>query len=80
MHEYETRDLNLASALSCLGYRITALERSENDPRRMIFHFEMGQGLPETIAAYWTGELKVSALHLLTHQKLLKQRLYAAHD
>ena len=75
---YETSDLGVASALACLGYQIKALDRNSNDPRRVIFCFEIEQGLPEAIAAYWTGELKVSALHLLTHQKLLKQRIYSA--
>lgn len=79
-NDHAVSDLGLASALASLGYNIVALERSTDNPRRMIFHFEGEQGLSENVAAYWTGELKVSALHLFTQQKLLKQRLYASHD
>ncbi|MDD5742294.1 MAG: hypothetical protein PHX87_02585 [Candidatus Peribacteraceae bacterium] len=77
INEYEVSDLALATTLACLGYRINALERSKSDSRRVNFFFALEQGLPEAVAAFWTGELKVSALHLFTHHKLLKQRIYA---
>ncbi len=74
LHEPTTTDLGLAAALCCAGYRINRIERS--NPRRVIFRFEVKEGIEEVIRTYWDGTLQLSAIQLFTHQKLLKQRIY----
>jgi len=70
-------DLGLVSALSCLGYAIDSLDRS--DPRRVVFSLRKDQkGLDDAVKAYWDGSMRLPPASLFTHQKLLKQRLYAA--
>lgn len=73
---YETSDLGVASALSCLGFRITALDRS--NPRRIVFVFDCERSrLEDIVNSYWDGTLRLSPFAVLTHQKLLKQRMYS---
>lgn len=75
-YEYEVSDLGLASALSCLGFRIKTLNR--DNPRRVIFLFEGEQkGIDKAVNDFWEGTLKLPASSLFLHQKSLKQRLYA---
>lgn len=71
---YETSDLGLASSLSCLGYKVTALDR--HNPRRVVFCFETADGLQEAVNGYWNGVLRLPPAALFLHQKALKQRLY----
>ena len=71
-------DLGLGTALCCLGFHITKLDRS--NPRRIVFCFEEKEGFEDAVNAYWGGTLKLSPLNLFTHQKQLKQRIYALHD
>lgn len=76
MNLYETNDLGLASALSCLGFNLMELNR--RDPRRVIFCFSRQQGdLEKAVQSYWDNSLRLPPAQLFTHQKLLKQRLYA---
>ena len=73
---YVTSDLGLASALSCIGYKILELDRS--DPRRIIFRFNgEKQDLEKAAREYWDGSLRLPPALLFTHQKQLKGRLYA---
>lgn len=76
MHEYEISDLGLATTLCCLGYTIKKLDRS--NPKRVIFVFDNQKlGFEAAINDYWNGSLRLPPLTLFTHQKQLKQRLYA---
>lgn len=75
MDIYGTSDLGVASTLSCLGYPIISLDRS--DPRRVTFRFLSNEkGLEEAVRGYWEGSLRLPPSALFTHQKLLKKRLY----
>lgn len=72
---YETSDIGLASALSCLGFHIADLDRTT--PRRVIFRFEGDENrLAQVTQSYWDGSLRLPPAALFTHQKLLKQRIY----
>ncbi len=76
---FDTSDLGLASALSCLGYKTIGIER--HDPRRVVFCFAQDQGINDAIQGYWNGSLRLPPQALFLHQKSLKQRIYdQAHD
>lgn len=78
MNVYETSDLGLATTLSCLGYAIASLDRT--NPRRVVFCFRGEKNEIETVIKnYWDGSLCLSPFAVLTHQKLLKQRIYSDH-
>ena len=72
---YPISDLGLASALCCMGYQITSMDRSE--PRRTVFEFQEQKGIEQAIEDYWNGALALPPAALFTHQKLLKQRIYS---
>lgn len=75
MNPHETTDLGLASTLVCLGFPIVELSR--DNPRRVVFSFDGGQGgFEEAVQGYWDGSLRLPPLALFTHQKQLKQRIY----
>ncbi|MAE68342.1 hypothetical protein CL635_00845 [bacterium] len=73
--EHAISDLGLASALCCLGYQIVSMDKSE--PRRVVFQFQVRHGIEQAIEDYWNGSLTLPPAALFTHQKLLKQRIYA---
>ncbi len=70
-------DLGLATALSCAGFKLLGLDRT--NPRRVRFCFDDdGSGrIGDIEKAFWDGSLRLPAVQLLAQQKLLKQRLYA---
>lgn len=75
-HEYQTSDLGFAVVLCCLGFQIVSLNR--DNPRRVVFCFEGDRdAIKDAAQAYWGGTLRLSPLEIFTHQKLLKQRIYA---
>ncbi len=76
MQNEHVSDLGLASALCCLGYSIKSLDRS--DPRRVVFVFDSKKtGFSDAVQQYWDGSMRLPPLALFTHQKQLKQRIYA---
>lgn len=72
---YETSDLGLASALSCKGFHIQDLDRS--NPHRIVFRFRSDARVENIVDDYWSGALLLPPAALFTHQKLLKQRIYS---
>ncbi len=76
MKNEHVSDLGVASALCCLGYSITSLDRS--NPRRVVFVFDTKKaGLNDAVQQYWDGSMRLPPLALFTHQKQLKQRIYS---
>lgn len=71
---FDTSDLGLTSALSCLGYKVVAMDR--HDPRRVVFCFERSEGIDEAMRGYWDGSLRLPPQSLFLHQKSLKHRIY----
>lgn len=78
-NEYETSDLGFAVVLCCLGFQIASMNR--DNPRRVVFCFDGDREAIRGVAeGYWGGTLRLSPLELFTHQKLLKQRIYATNQ
>ncbi len=72
---FSTADLNIASLLVALNYRLIDLDRSNG--KRVRFCFAQEAGLEETVEAFWNDSLQVSPQKLFNAQKNLKARLYA---
>ena len=73
--QFGTFDIGLSAALVVAGYTLAALDRQ--DPRKTQFMFERESGLEREIEAYWSKQLKVSALAYFDALKMLKNRLYS---
>ena len=72
---FKTHDFGLATALTTQGYPVAYLDK--NNPQQVEFLFERGNGIDETVQAYWQSELKVNAQIFFQNSKLLKNRIYS---
>jgi len=75
---YQTSDLGCASALLCLNFEITHLDKT--NPRRVLFVFLPKKGIQETTNAYWNNALDVKAQSYFNAMKNLKSQIYSNHN
>lgn len=73
--KYFTHDLGLACVLVTLGYPLIELEKS--NPKRVGFVFKRGAGIEKVIDDFFSNQLMLPALSLLSNQKNLKSRIYS---
>ena len=80
MAEYEQflklSDLPLASACSCLGFRVVAIERSATS-KRGVFVFEKSADIEKVVQDYWARALRVIPQDYFAAIRDLKSRLYS---
>ena len=69
-----TTDLGAAAALVTLGYLV--LEINKDNPRKAEFIFADDGEITESLNAYWSTGLTVSARAYFDNLKMLKSRLY----
>jgi hypothetical protein len=72
---YRTTDLGLTASLTASGFFIADIDKS--NPRRVVFLFDDTPELQEMVNNFWSLELKLPAVVLLEHIKLLKSRIYS---
>ncbi len=68
-------DLNLATTLTTLRYKLIELDRTNR--KRVGFVFEYNQKVEQSITDYWNDEIKLPAQTLFNNQKNLKSRIYS---
>ena len=68
-------DLNLATVLMTLKYRLIELDRTS--PKKVKFIFEDEKGIEQDMTDYWNNKIKLPAQELLNNQKILKNRIYS---
>jgi len=71
---YATYDLNLASTLLTLGYKLIELDRE--NIRKVKFVFKHRKGIEQSINDFWDDKITLPAKTLLANQKTLKNRIY----
>lgn len=72
---FYTFDLGLSAALVSAGFSLASLERG--NLQKSQFVFRRGDGIDETIDAYWADRLEVKARAYFDALKMLKNRLYS---
>lgn len=72
---YTTSDLGLAASLTASGFSVVQIDKS--NPRRVVFCFQSNPQLDACVESYWSNDLKLSAMVLIEHIKLLKTRIYS---
>lgn len=75
LKHFSTYDLGLAASLSCLGYRLIWMDKT--DTRKVQFIFKKEIGILEDIDLYWADKLKVNARKYFENIKALKSRIYS---
>lgn len=74
-NEFSTFDLQLASVLITLGYKLLKLDKT--NPKKVRFMFERERGIEQVISDYWEDKIKLPAQTLFNNQKMLKNRIYS---
>jgi len=74
-NKFSTHDLNLATVLITLEYKISEIDRSNY--KKAKFVFEAKDGIGQTIIDYWDNKISLSAQDLFNSQKMLKNRLFS---
>lgn len=75
MKTYSTYDLNLASALLTIGYKIIELDKS--NIKKVKFTFKHKKGIEQSTADFWDNKIILPAKTLFANQKTCKNRIYA---
>lgn len=71
--KYGTSDFPLASYLDYAGFKIVALEQVDERRKEFIF---VGDGIRETVDAFYAGETLVKPLAYMDSMKKLKSLMY----
>jgi len=71
---FSITDLNLASVLLTLEYKLVELDRT--NIKKVVFLFEDDGTIQGITSKYWENKVKLPALSLLSNQKNLKSRIY----
>ena len=74
-NKFSTHDLNLATVLITLGYKISKIDKSNSKKAKFIF--EAKDGLGQIINDYWDNKIDLPAQDLFNSQKMLKNRLFS---
>jgi hypothetical protein len=72
---YASADLNVASTLVALGYKLIDLDRT--NPKRILFCFKRDTAIEKIVEGYWTDNLALSPQKLFDTQRQLKNRIYS---
>jgi hypothetical protein len=72
--KWETHDIAIASALTCLDFPIISLNKS--NPKRARFIFALSEGLTLSVEAFWAGNLRLDPQKYAFMLKTLKNRIY----
>jgi hypothetical protein len=73
---FTTFDLGLASALTCLGHELCAVDKTAN-PNKAQFVFRRDQSIDLAIESYWGGHLKLDARAFFDAIRCVKNQLYS---
>ena len=71
---YKTTDINCATALYCLGYKLESIDK--NNPSKSIFCLQKEVGIDESIKSFWSKELRIEPQHYSSCLREIKNRLY----
>lgn len=72
---WTTYDLGVSAALTCAGFELLQVEKS--NPRKALFVFRRADGIDEIADQYFADRLEVKARALFDAIKALKNRLYS---
>ncbi len=72
---WTTYDLGVSAALSCAGFQLLQIEKS--NPRKALFVFRRADGIDEVADQYFADRLEVKARAFFDAIKALKNRLYS---
>ena len=72
---FSTFDLELATVLITLGYKLLKLDKT--NPKKVRFVFREEKGINQAMLDYWNDEIKLPAQILFNNQKMLKNRIYS---
>lgn len=73
-HDYQTKDLSLASALHSCGFKYTGFEKTTKGTVR--FYFERSYELDGFIEDYLMGNARVEPQAFSASQRILKNIIY----
>jgi len=71
---YSTYDLNLASTLLTLGYKLIELDKT--NIKKVRFIFKHTKGIEQSATDFWDDKITLSAKTLFANQKTCKNRIY----
>ena len=71
---YSSYDLNLASVLLTLGYKLIELDKS--DIKKVKFIFKHQKGIEQSATDFWDDKIILPAKTLFANQKTCKNRIY----
>jgi hypothetical protein len=74
MKTYSTYDLNLASVILTLGYKLIELDKE--NIKKVKFIFKHQKGIEQSADDFWDDKIILPAKTLFTNQKTLKNRIY----
>ena len=72
----KTSDINLASALLCLGYDVTGIDNV--NPKKVSFIFMDSPQLATDMSNYWSGNVRVDPKELSNYRRELLTRVHEA--
>lgn len=72
---WTTYDLGVSAALTCAGFELLQVEKS--NPRKALFVFRRADGIDETADQYFADRLELKARAYFDAIKALKNRLYS---
>jgi len=75
---YETSDLSLATTLLCYGFKL--IRTDKDNPKRVIFVFDDGDGLysiKTVVDGYFAKQTSVEPSYFFSQIKFLKSKIYA---
>lgn len=73
---FTTFDLGGCAALTCSGYELMAVDKT--NPSKALFVFRREEGIEETIDSYWADRLEVKARRYFDQLKAVKNKLYSS--
>jgi len=71
---YSTYDLNLATSLLTLGYKLIELDKE--NIKKVKFIFKHQKAIEQSANDFWEDKINLPAKTLFTNQKTLKNRIY----
>ncbi len=71
---YSTYDLNLASTLLTLGYKLIELDKS--NIKKVKFTFKHAKDIEQSAIDFWDDKINLPAKTLFANQKTCKNRIY----
>lgn len=72
---WTTYDLGVSAALTCAGFELLEVEKS--NPRKALFVFRRADGIDDVADQYFADRLELKARAFFDAIKALKNRLYS---